>query len=152
MCQARLPPSHDVIQEVEGEAHAVLQRLHKAENVVFRRAVHYLAALKTGVSEKLRQCGRGEVKQMARNIEMKPAGFAESGFGRSEVWYSYHQHSTGTQHTRYIVQCCRWLVHVLDNMPEHNSVIADTFGSQLIKVLSPNIEIQHVSGMVRGTN
>jgi hypothetical protein len=67
--------------------------------------VHYLAGLKTGVSEEVRQRGRGEVKQMARNIEVKPAGFADSGFERPEVWYSDHQHSTGTQRARDIVQC-----------------------------------------------
>jgi hypothetical protein len=42
-------------------------------------------------------------------------------------------------------------VQVLENMPEHYSVIADAFGKKLVEVLSPNVEIQHVSGMLRGT-
>jgi hypothetical protein len=151
MCQARLPPSHDAIQEVEGETHGVLQRLHKAEDVVFRRDVHYLAGLKTGVGEEVRQRGRGEVKQMARNIEVKPPGFADSGFERPEVWYSDHQHSTWTQQAPDVVQCPRWIVHVLDNVPKHYSVIADALGNQLVKILRPNIEIQHLTGMLCGT-
>jgi len=113
--------------------------------------VHYLAGLKTGVGEEVRQRGRGEVKQMARNIEVKPPGFADSGFERPEVWYSDHQHSTWTQQAPDVVQCPRWIVHVLDNMPKHYSVIADALGNQLVKVLRPNIEIQHLTGMLCGT-
>jgi hypothetical protein len=42
-------------------------------------------------------------------------------------------------------------VHVLDNVPKHYSVIADALGNQLVKILRPNIEIQHLTGMLCGT-
>jgi hypothetical protein len=40
---------------------------------------------------------------------------------------------------------------VLGDVPEHYSVIADAFGDQLVKLLSPNIEIQYVTGMLYST-
>ena len=149
--QSRLPPSHLVIQEVEGEAHGVLQGLHDTEDIVFRSDVHYLAGLETGVDEEAHQPGRCEVKQVPRNIKVKPSVFAYFRFGRAEVRHRNYQHSTRAQEKGYVAQSCRWIVHVLGDVPEQYSVIADAFGDQLVKLLSPNIEIQYVTGMLYST-
>src|ERR1017187_10177158 len=148
MRETRMRPPQYVIQKVGGQAEAVLRRLHKAEEVVFWSGVHDLPGLKPGCTEKVHQRARCEVKEMAWNIEVKPSGFAYPGFGRAEVWYRDHQHPTGTQQARYLQQCCRRIVHVLGHVPENDRVIAGAFGAQLIEILGPNIEIQHVAGLL----
>src|ERR1039457_4815220 len=148
MCETRLRSPQYVIQKVYGQAEAVLRRLHKAEEVIFWSDVHHLPGLKSGRTEKVHQRARGEMKEMARNIEMKPSRFAYFGFGRSEVWHRDHQPPTRTQQARYLQQCCRRIVHVLGHVPENDRVIAGAFGAQLIEILGPNIEIQHVAGLL----
>jgi hypothetical protein len=88
---------------------------------------------------------------MAWNIEVEPSGFANFGFGRPEVRYRDHHHSAGAQQASDVAQRCRRIVHVLGHMPEHNSVIAHAIGNQLVEILDPNIEIQNVTGLLRGT-
>src|SRR3954452_4560632 len=132
------------------EAELVLHALHKAEIVVLGGEEVGAHQRQARIVKSALEGSRGEVREVARHVEVEPTRAAPARFPAPEVGHGHQQYPARLQDPADFLEHGPWSVHGFQHMPEDHQIELTVGEIAILERVSADRQAQSVPGIGGG--